>query len=61
LFHIDFNLFKDPKKQKHLLIYDKKNRRTGILSIIFILKENTNLHEMYYIIKSLTNNLLISH
>ncbi|MDR0675128.1 MAG: Cof-type HAD-IIB family hydrolase [Mycoplasmataceae bacterium] len=61
LFHIDFNQFRDPKKRKHILIYDKQDRRTGILSMIFILKENTNLHEMYYIIKSLTNNLLISH
>jgi hypothetical protein len=58
LFHIDFNAVKNAKKD--ILIYHDKDRKSNILSMILILKPNANLHDMYYLIKGQTNNLLIS-
>ncbi|MDR3330146.1 MAG: Cof-type HAD-IIB family hydrolase [Mycoplasmataceae bacterium] len=59
LFHIDFSQVKNEKKEA--LIYHKKDRKTDILSIILILKHGVDPHKLYYLIKSVTNNLLIAH
>jgi hydroxymethylpyrimidine pyrophosphatase-like HAD family hydrolase len=59
LFHLDFEQMKNVRKEA--LIYHNKDRRSDILSMVLILKPKTDLEHIYYLIKSLTNNLLISH
>jgi hydroxymethylpyrimidine pyrophosphatase-like HAD family hydrolase len=60
LFHLDFDKVENVK-ERMLIHHSKKKRKSDILSIILILKPHINVQDIYYLIKSQTNNLLISH